>query len=108
MLPLASVQCLCLHASASLVVAAETSPLFKHHTFVGMVTETMGLLQHGTQLHLMDVQQVSQQMFYQQVRLLLQRLEWKLACITTCPTRCAGGPYCSCVPSESNHTMITT
>ena len=38
---------------------------------MGMVTETMGLLQHGTHLYLMDVQQVSQQMFYQQVRLLL-------------------------------------
>ena len=41
--------------------------IIRKHTYVGMADETHALLQHGTRLYLLDVAELSRDMFYQQV-----------------------------------------
>lgn len=43
--------------------------IIRKHTYVGMADETHALLQHGTRLYLLDVAELSRDMFYQQVSL---------------------------------------
>lgn len=45
--------------------------VLRKHTFVGMADETLALLQHGTRLYLLNVANLSKDMFYQQVYYLV-------------------------------------
>ncbi len=46
---------------------AGLSEVLRKHTYVGMADETLALLQHGTRLYLLNVANLSKDMFYQQV-----------------------------------------
>lgn len=42
--------------------------IIRKHTYVGMADETHALLQHGTRLYLLNIANLSRDMFYQQVQ----------------------------------------
>ena len=46
--------------------------MLRKHTFVGMADETLALLQHGTHLYLLNIANLSKDMFYQQVCLSIR------------------------------------
>ena len=50
---------------------AGLSEVLRKHTFVGMADETLALLQHSTHLYLLNIANLSKDMFYQQVCLLI-------------------------------------
>ena len=43
--------------------------MLRKHTFVGMADETLALVQHTTRLYLLNIANLSKDMFYQQVSL---------------------------------------
>ena len=49
-------------------LSAGLSDVLRKHTYVGMADETLALLQHGTRLYLLDIANLSKDMFYQQVQ----------------------------------------
>lgn len=56
--------------------------IVRKHTYVGMADETHALLQHGTRLYLLNVSNLSRDMFYQQV--------------------CAAAVICMCLPCQAS------
>ena len=70
---------------------AGLSEVLRKHTFVGMADETLALLQHTTRLYLLNVANLSKDMFYQQV------------CFSICPSAFAlpldFACYCGTTPA---------
>lgn len=69
---------------------AGLSEVLRQHTFVGMADETLALLQHSTRLYILNVANLSKDMFYQQVCLLI-RLQQDLALSADCACCCRCG-----------------
>lgn len=56
-----------MHAHTITYGIAGLLEVLRQHTFVGMVDETLALLQHSTRLYILNVANLSKDMFYQQV-----------------------------------------
>ena len=79
----------CLHTTLNSV--AGLTEVLRKHTFVGMADETLALLQHSTRLYLLNIANLSKDMFYQQVCPLIHSpglitLLCMLLSIQSCPT----------------------
>ena len=69
--------------------------MLRQHTFVGMADETLALLQHSTRLYILNVANLSKDMFYQQVR-LLSAVKMALLCPTVQAVVAAGTATDTC------------
>ena len=69
--------------------------MLRQHTFVGMADETLALLQHSTRLYILNVANLSKDMFYQQVR-LLSAVKMALLCPTVHAVVAAGTATDTC------------
>ena len=67
---------------------AGLSEVLRQHTFVGMADETLALLQHSTRLYILNVANLSKDMFYQQVGLLIHRQQGLAVSDCACWCRC--------------------
>lgn len=76
--------------------------MLRQHTFVGMADETLALLQHSTRLYILNVANLSKDMFYQQVCLLVC-LQQGLALSADCAFCCRCEPVVvRCMVSEDS------
>jgi DNA mismatch repair protein MLH1 len=48
-------------------MSAGLCDILRNHTYVGMADDTLALIQHQTRLYLADANQLSRDLFYQQV-----------------------------------------